>query len=159
MCAALRRAAPRRAANASPPAVLRCELAELSRNAGKLMGMPDDTFGMVLAAIDRPHAAACMLATCKHVGAALRVLDGAMGPGAPMVVQVQAVSAALRLPGVGEFHHPALELASACDWVQLFPLLVSPAGAGDRSSTSSRPLVTSRCCSGRAHRPPPPSGR
>ena len=46
--AAPRRAAPRRAANAPPPAVLRCELAtELSRNAGGLMGMPDDTFARV----------------------------------------------------------------------------------------------------------------
>jgi len=108
---------------------------ELSRNAGDLMGMPDNTFAMVLTAIDRPQAAACMLATCKRVGAALRVPDAdpspapSTGPGAPMIVQVQAVSAALRLRGVGEelFHSPGLELASACGWVQLFPLLVSPA--------------------------------
>ena len=135
--AALRRAAPRRAANAPPPAVLRCELAtELSRNGGDLMGMPDDTLAMVLTAIDQPHAVACMLATCQRVRAALRAPDAvpeavapSPGPGAPMIVQVQAVSAALRLRDVGDepFHRPGLELASACGWVQLFPLLVRPA--------------------------------
>jgi len=100
-------------------------------NAGNLMGMPDDTFAMVLAAIDQPQAAACMLATCQRVGVALRAPDAvapSTGPDAPMIVQVQAVST-LRLRDVGEepFHRPALELASACGWVQLFPLLVRPA--------------------------------
>ena len=110
-------------------------------NAGDLMGMPDDTFAMVLAAIDQPHAAACMLATCQRVGAVLQApeavpgaapeaaLAPSMGPGSPMIVQVQAVSAALRLHDDFDepFHRPGLELASACGWVQLFPVLVSPA--------------------------------
>jgi len=44
-------------------------------DAGDLMGMPDDTFAMVLAAIHQPQAAACMLATCQRVCAALRAPD------------------------------------------------------------------------------------
>jgi len=63
-------------------------------NAGKLMGMDDDTFGMVLAAINQPQAAAaCMLATCQRVGAELReavpeaALAPSMGQGSPMIVQ------------------------------------------------------------------------
>jgi len=101
-------------------------------NGGDLMDMPDDTFAMVLAAIDQPHAAVCMLATCQRVGEALRAHEAApeAAAGAPMIVQVQAVSAALRLRDVGEFHLPALELASACGWVQLFPLLVRPSAPG-----------------------------
>jgi len=101
------------------------------------MSMPDDTFAMVLTAIDQPQAAACMLATCQRVRAALRgpVPVCAMGPRAPMVVQIQFVSTALCLrgvepyPGQPLFHRPGLELASARGWVQLFPLLVSH---GDR---------------------------
>jgi len=102
-------------------------------DAGDLMSMPDDTFAMVLTAIDQPQAAACMLATCQRVRAALRgpVPVCAMGPRAPMVVQIQFVSTALCLrgvepyPGQPLFHRPGLELASARGWVQLFPLLVS----------------------------------
>jgi len=87
-------------------------------NAGNLMSLPDDTLAMVLTAIDQPQAAACMLATCQRVRAALRVPVPvcAMGPSAPMVVQVQAVSAALCLrgvepyPGQRRFHRPGLEI-------------------------------------------------
>jgi len=102
-------------------------------NAGDLMSMPDDTFAMVLAAIDQPQAAACMLATCQRVRAALRVPVPVctVGPSALMIVQVEAVSAALCLRGAGpypgqqRFHRPKLELASARGWVHLLPLLVS----------------------------------
>jgi len=102
-------------------------------NGGDLMDMPNDTFAMVLAAINQPQAAACMLATCQRVRAALRAPDAVpeatpeAAADAPMIVQIQAVSAALRLHDDFKFHRPGLELASACGWVQLFPLLARPA--------------------------------
>jgi len=57
---------------------------------GDLMSLPDDLFALVVSAIDQPHAAACMLATCRRVGAALLheapEAASSMGPSAPMVV-------------------------------------------------------------------------
>jgi len=67
---------------------------------GDLESLPDDAFALVVAAIDQPQAAARMLATCRRVGAAVPappVLE--LGPSAPMVVQVRAMSACLAAVG------------------------------------------------------------
>jgi len=112
------------------------------RRAVDLTSLPDDAFALVLTAIDQPQAAARMLATCRHVRVAVPVpvlvmvpvpvppvTASELGPSAPLVVQVQAMSGFLLSPAAkshrgGRPGGGGLELAATHGSVELLPGLV-----------------------------------
>jgi len=92
-----------------------------------LTSLPDDAVTLVLAAIDQPQAAARMLSTCRRVRESLpapgsHVSASELGPSAPMVIQVQFMSAFLH--SAAAKRQSGLDLAATHGWVGLLPRLV-----------------------------------